>query len=451
MLSSAPKRMVLSELGLTHAQRMYLNFDEQPETTVETRVGPILQFAYRIAPSVDARKLDRAVEKLARRHDTLRLSFERTDGGWRCLVWDRRRHGIEIHECASLSEARFDELFERVLTRPMDFSRDELFQIVLFRGMSGGDVMLTRAHHILVDGHSMLILAEELLMNLIGIPQFARPVSHVTYLLEHETPSVARRKEVDAYWTNLLLPALPSPGAGKLGSGAPIPMRNYSGEHFVTLARKFDRQAYEDLPRRLGGNKLSSFTLAFSAFAQSFLDMSELPGVYLITNVDRLSHSLKHYAGNAAQLMPVRCESSGGEDFQAFARRIDEQLKRSVEFLPTDAGLPLQRFDLAVAEGGGRLCQIHCGEIFQSQRAKSSLFGKGMETPVGVAQKAGPLTITQLDAGKQRFSPYGLRFWIFRDASHVHFDISFHANLFPRAQMVKLFDRLLEKLGLVAV
>lgn len=287
-------RKLLGEYAPTTTQRAFFAAQLNSEATQEYLQFSTLKLAFAIEPGVEPRRLTRAFQRLISRHEALRTSYAKVNGDWRVRIWDRHRVGVVVVNHGKLSRSEFINFASELANQPLDFLEDDLFQVIMARTEGSGDILVVRAHHSVMDGHSMLILAEELLRFLIGIPVFGKGVSHAEYLREVEELSPQRQSEIERYWRDLLFPVLPQPGSGSFGHGVKSPRRIFDMSNFQRVQRKISHQDYERLSILAGNPTQTAFSVILAAFAQSLIDLSGLPGIFITIVVDRVSSRLEN-------------------------------------------------------------------------------------------------------------------------------------------------------------
>lgn len=114
--------------------------------------------AYRVEGGVDAGALERALERLAERHDVLRARFESRDGQLRLVVPATVPLPFAVHRAEDDPAAQAD----RIAGEPFDLGTGPLWRAALLREADGADWILLVVHHIVSDGWSMGTLWREL-------------------------------------------------------------------------------------------------------------------------------------------------------------------------------------------------------------------------------------------------------------------------------------------------
>ncbi|MCV7102225.1 non-ribosomal peptide synthetase [Mycobacterium palustre] len=123
--------------------------------------------SYRITGDLDAARLHRAVDDVARRHRVLRTTYAvGEDGDPRPTVHDDLRPRWEQHDLTGLPERarrlRLEVLAQREFSAPFDLSTDAPLRITLARTATEEHVLLLVAHHIAWDDGSWRVFFADL-------------------------------------------------------------------------------------------------------------------------------------------------------------------------------------------------------------------------------------------------------------------------------------------------
>jgi hypothetical protein len=122
--------------------------------------------AVKLSGPIRVGALQRAIDEIVRRHESLRTTFVTADGGATAVIAPRCDTPIEVIDLTSLEvttrEAETHRLVEQETLRPFDLSRGPLIRAQLIK--SGGDdsVLVVTMHHIVSDGWSLLLFFKEL-------------------------------------------------------------------------------------------------------------------------------------------------------------------------------------------------------------------------------------------------------------------------------------------------
>jgi non-ribosomal peptide synthetase component F len=122
--------------------------------------------ALRLRGDLDASALSGALDEVVARHEALRTTFPSVDGEPRQVIGPVLPVGLETVDLRAITEERQEEeararALEEAL-RSFDLAVGPLFRALLLRLDSDDHVLLLTMHHIVADGWSMGVLAEEL-------------------------------------------------------------------------------------------------------------------------------------------------------------------------------------------------------------------------------------------------------------------------------------------------
>lgn len=135
-------------------------------TQLEGEPAYMFQAWLRMRGTLVQNALVRALNEIIRRHSALRTSFFTVRGKPFQRVHARQPAAIEFRSLVGVSEEAAEEELERALreitTRPFDPSRLPLIRWILFKVAEDEHLMLHSEHHLIHDGCSFVIFAEEL-------------------------------------------------------------------------------------------------------------------------------------------------------------------------------------------------------------------------------------------------------------------------------------------------
>ncbi|MFJ9458785.1 amino acid adenylation domain-containing protein [Kitasatospora sp. NPDC101447] len=122
--------------------------------------------AVRLTGTLDAGLLEQAVNRIVARHEVLRTSFEDHGGRPRQRVDAERHVPLVRHDLRDLPEpertAEVARRSEAEAAAPFDLAADPLMRTTLLRTGDDEHVLLLTLHHIVADGWSVSVLADEL-------------------------------------------------------------------------------------------------------------------------------------------------------------------------------------------------------------------------------------------------------------------------------------------------
>ncbi|MFD8522277.1 non-ribosomal peptide synthase/polyketide synthase [Streptomyces capillispiralis] len=147
---------------LSGAQRRLWFLDDLADGGTEYNTG----VALRLRGPLDTPALERALHRLAARHDSLRTTFATVDGQGVQLVAAEAELPLRTTDVGHVLDDRRDQAVERLLTeelrRPHDLATGPLTRALLIRRAPEDHVLLLAQHHIVTDGWSVGVLTRDL-------------------------------------------------------------------------------------------------------------------------------------------------------------------------------------------------------------------------------------------------------------------------------------------------
>ncbi|MCZ2412637.1 MAG: amino acid adenylation domain-containing protein, partial [Burkholderiales bacterium] len=147
-----------------------LSYSQEALWFLDRLVGPNgtynIALSARLAGAIRAETLERALQALVERHDTLRTAFDDRDGEPLQRVVQDATITLPLESLEAIgSEAREDELARRMREQALvafDLSRAPLIRAHLYRLAPDDHALLIVVHHIVSDGWSSALIAQEL-------------------------------------------------------------------------------------------------------------------------------------------------------------------------------------------------------------------------------------------------------------------------------------------------
>jgi amino acid adenylation domain-containing protein len=144
-------------------QRLWFLHQLAPETAAYN-----LPCTLRLTGPLDAQALERSLDEIVRRHESLRTTFVARPEGPIQLIGPPYPVHLIFQDLSSAPgtaaerEARLEACCVAEFSRPFDLARGPLLRAVLIRVATGDHVLLLPTHHIVSDGWSMGVLIREL-------------------------------------------------------------------------------------------------------------------------------------------------------------------------------------------------------------------------------------------------------------------------------------------------
>ncbi|TCP54464.1 amino acid adenylation domain-containing protein [Tumebacillus sp. BK434] len=125
-----------------------------------------MPFALHLTGALDAGAMQRALQEIVRRHETLRTTFRETDGQPMQIVREAAELPLIVQDVQELSGpermVRVQELILAECVRPFALAEDLPLRVTLYRLAPEEHVLLFVLHHLVSDGWSNGVIAREL-------------------------------------------------------------------------------------------------------------------------------------------------------------------------------------------------------------------------------------------------------------------------------------------------
>jgi len=285
----------------------------------------------RLHGALDVAALERALDALARRHESLRTVFPTVDGAPVQRVLPAAQLPFSIEDLAPLAEAEREETVVRRATewawRPFDLQAGPLFRAGLLRIADDDHVMMIAMHHIVSDGWSMGVFFRELAESYgafldgkeAALP--ALPVRYADYAVwQREWLSGDALDAQLGYWRDRLGGA---PAVLDLPLDRPRPAaRGYRGgvHHFALPAERIE--AVSALARREGATLFMALLAAFDLLLARYSGQEDI--VVGTPIAGRTRRELEGLVGLFLNTLALRVDVSGDPTFRALLGRVRE-------------------------------------------------------------------------------------------------------------------------------
>jgi amino acid adenylation domain-containing protein len=155
--------------------------------------------------TLDAGRLERALNAVVKRHESLRTRFVEIDGSPAQDVLAERLISLPFHDLPNRARATVDHVVSRwaasLASKPFDLGVDALMRAVLLRIAPEQHILLLSIHHIVVDGWSIGVLMKEIVAGYVGDPLPELPIQYADYVAWQRDPGHERALAVQLdYW-----------------------------------------------------------------------------------------------------------------------------------------------------------------------------------------------------------------------------------------------------------
>jgi natural product biosynthesis luciferase-like monooxygenase protein/amino acid adenylation domain-containing protein/non-ribosomal peptide synthase protein (TIGR01720 family) len=288
-----------------------------------------MSMVLRMRGALDVAVLERSLEALARRHESLRTSYPRVDGRVRLRVAPELRLPLTVERVAGASpEARAEASrgwVREELSRPFDLERGPVMRARLLRLEHDEHLLVVTVHHVVCDTWSLVVLGREL-GALYGAFQQGRPSPLPELVVQYADFAAWQRKalEVGAFssqaaaWRERLV-SLPGP------LDLPVDRPPAEGPALTAIRRSvgFSRtltEAVHALARREG---VTPFMLMLASWKALLARWSGQHDLVVGTPIGNRSRpELEPLIGYVAHAVPLRTDLSGDPTFRELLGRV---------------------------------------------------------------------------------------------------------------------------------
>jgi len=278
-------------------------------------------------------ELPRAIEKdavraalaeIARRHEILRTTFDVVDGEPVQLVGAPQPVALPEEDLGELEDEEWRDAVRRLLgkdlSRPLDLAAGPPWRARIARAGSRPPLLLLSMHHIVTDGWSLVLLAEELRALLAdGRPLPDPPLQYGDYAVEQRSRSTGRQlTQALSYWEERLHGA---PGVLELPSDKPRPstLAFEAAEAPLNLGARIARDA-ASVARAEGATPFMVLFAAFAAWLSRLTGERDLLVAMPAAARDR--PELERVFGFFVNTVVIRVDLEGTPSFRELVRRV---------------------------------------------------------------------------------------------------------------------------------
>jgi amino acid adenylation domain-containing protein len=328
-LSAPPIRRATSgeNWSLSFAQERLWFIDQlEPDSPFYNCPG-----ALHLAGELNVEALERCINEIVRRHETLRTTFRMVDGRPVQVVSAPRPFALPVTDLSELDESEREEevrwLASEEARRPFDLSRGPLLRVSLLKLAGEEYVALFTTHHIISDGWSMGVLVKEVAAlyaaYIAGVePELPElPIQYADFAVwqrEWLQGEVLERQL--SYWRGQLAGA---PPVLELPTDRPRPaVQTYNGanqsvELPIELVEKL-----RELSNREGATLYMTLLAAFKVLLSRYTGQKDVVVGTPIANRNRAE--TEGLIGFFVNTLVLRTDASGGPTFAEMLRRVRE-------------------------------------------------------------------------------------------------------------------------------
>jgi len=322
----------MTDLTLSSLQERLWFLDQlEPENPADH-----LAAAYRFTGELDTVALGRSVNEIARRHESLRMSFPSIAGKPKLTIQPKLHLGVKRVDLRCLPPRRREESARTQAVDearlPFDLGEGPLLRVCLWQLSEEDYILLVVMHSTVSDDRSMEIFLQELSKIYSAFAE-KRPCSlpelqrqYVDFLQSQRQVMDSQDHEVSlAYWRKHLADC---PEALSLATDHPrSPNRTYrAGRHVVVLSRSLS-VALDRFCQKESTSLFDLFLAAFGTLLYRYADEGDI--VVGVALDGRAGAGLESVIGPFARTLPLRSDLSGEPSFLQHLARVRQTVSSS--------------------------------------------------------------------------------------------------------------------------
>ena len=387
--SSANKMNVTTRsalLPVTYLQDYLCTNLSGPDGTDAIWRSLTLSWAWRISPSVDLRRLDRAFQALQMRHDVFRLAFVPTKAGWRARMHEKPRARVNVIDIGPVDDAAREHAITSRVAPKRHLTNDSLVSLEVLRFGDDDDVILFQINHMLTDGYGAIIVVEDLMSLFLGLPVPGAPMGFVEYMDTCFRQSAEQIAAGWEYWRHLVLPPPPPVNIGLVAKGLD-PENLPAGQRIQKMhSQTLDAAATRRSTARSNALGCTDFALVSASFYGAVRDISGAEEMNFATILGRNDSRLSRFAGCHIDLLEMVCRPRAGRGVGDQARALHQQIRDGISHLPHPSAIPGSALtqDIKAQGGHSNRFQVRVGHF--EKREQRSRLGRILAPKAGFLQ-----------------------------------------------------------------
>ncbi|PCE23901.1 hypothetical protein BWP39_29915 [Paraburkholderia acidicola] len=394
--------------------------DQQKQIWIASQIDPAGALAYvetvslEVAGQLDAIALQRALGRLAERHEALRTTLDGEN--------DRQTvHTVLPVPLRIATSGERDAWLAALQAEPLDVDRTGPLQVGLLQQSNGHSVLAIRAHHALIDGISLGLLVEEL-STLLQNPHAELPPAPP--FREHlRTLAEADGTQALAFWQQRIADAPAPLPLSTLGS------TQESRWQGARVRLPVPEAVSVALGKLAGSHGTTVFTAALAATLSLLHASYDRDDVLIGIAAHGRQHGHERMIGQAAQVLPWRSRLKPGMRFETLLREVDAQWQGLGEY----QAYPVSRLLEQVLGNEQRAGALNV--IFNMDHARHTEFA-GLATQLLDAPVAG--------------AKFELSLNLLQTRQGWFLDLDYSNGLYEREQIERIGRRWLDWVGRVA-
>ncbi|MDQ0394911.1 SDR family NAD(P)-dependent oxidoreductase [Labrys monachus] len=322
------------EIPVTSTQLGVLYLQDHPDANAYALGTGLVSKEFKIRPQMDVDRLRRALETVMARHEVMRTRFFRKAGGYGAYLERAPTQFLKVEEVAD--EAAALERASELAQEHIDIDAP-MFRTTVIRFGTESDIIVAKAHHLVIDGYSLGLIVEETVKAYLGLPlnpvemdidRFIRDFDHVG-----KPGSFERREEF--LHKVFAEPLPPIPNLGRKAKGLPTNVNFFDGSAGGLLTITIPTDERDELRRRARIAGTTETAMIIAAFAQTVGARGGVDDMILqVPAALRHDRRLENYVNFVASDVPVRAYLARFDTIEALAVSLGEGVDEAIQFGP---------------------------------------------------------------------------------------------------------------------
>jgi hypothetical protein len=407
---------------------------QRPDCLAGIKQAQMLNEAILVQPGIAIKKLSRVFDAMIKNHDNLRMRFINRRGEWRAIIMDEHPLGMIIEDHGDVDDDAFKNILTEHAVTTFELDAPVMYEMRLLRFGKRGDVLLSKISHMVCDGYSMIILAEEFLMRVLApFARIARGVSYEDYLKRYGMTDTEAQKKYGEYWRAHLLPVIEMPNIGRKAKHL-VPNVDYiDGKELNIISIQQHRKDSSKFLSQCRKNKVTPYAAMTAAFSNTIMQKADCNAIYCNATIGRSDSFLDYYVGNHIFLSFFRCNRK--KSTAELARIIQNRLTANMANLPNACAVPLYGLHDEIKAGGGFLGQFASRMLTPEGRIKRSPFATSYGDNFGATTRIGQLTISRLKLKSAENSISELSVGFNLQGSAANFELHYERAAYTKSEM----------------
>lgn len=211
-----------------------------------------------IQGNLDINKIEMALKRLVKRHDSLRTTFEYRDDELVQIIHDNVKFDVVYQE----KEREDIEEFLKGFVRPFSLNKAPLFRVAIVKTTNERYILLTDMPHIITDGASINIIINELVSLYQGEELPEMQLQYKDYAVwQNKLFNTGHLRKQEEYWLNLYKEQIPV-----LELPTDYPLHEFNSAEGDTLYFEVKDESVNQIKKMMSETGITMFMILFGVY-----------------------------------------------------------------------------------------------------------------------------------------------------------------------------------------